>query len=187
MLLPQSSWPLVCCGEKWAPGHRCAAVPQLHALQEVWEMCQQDFFEEGESSASQDPDPAQLNVLLSAEAVAGNTALRTMQFSGSIADRPVFVLTDSGSSHSFISASVAEGLSGARMLDCPASVRVADGSILQCTSELPHVEWSVQGFKFHSTPRVLQLGTYDLIVGMDWLEPFYSLWPWICHAPGVPF
>lgn len=27
------------CGEKWAPGHRYAPVPQVHALQEVWAVC----------------------------------------------------------------------------------------------------------------------------------------------------
>lgn len=31
------------CGEKWVPGHRYAPTPQLHALQEVWALCQDDF------------------------------------------------------------------------------------------------------------------------------------------------
>lgn len=33
------------CGDKWVPGHRCAPVPQIHALQEVWDMCAEAFQE----------------------------------------------------------------------------------------------------------------------------------------------
>ena len=29
----------VCCGECWQPGHRCAPQVQLHALQELWDVC----------------------------------------------------------------------------------------------------------------------------------------------------
>lgn len=113
-----------------------------------------------------------MNILLFAEAVSGGSALCTMQFTGCIAGRPVLVLIHSGNSHSFINSSITEGLSSSHSLPCPVSVCVADGSILQCTSELPHLEWSIQGFKFYSTLLVLPLGTYDLIVGMDWLEAF---------------
>jgi hypothetical protein len=31
------------CAEKWVPGHKCAPTPQLHALQEIWALCQDDF------------------------------------------------------------------------------------------------------------------------------------------------
>ena len=51
-------------------------------------------------------------------------------------------------------------------------VRVADGSYLTCDSELPNVEWEVQGHSFHSTLWVIPLGSYDISLGMDWLEAF---------------
>lgn len=95
-----------------------------------------------------------------------------MQLLGSIAGQNVFVLVDSGSSHSFLSSSIASGLSGSRQLPHPIAVRVADGATVQCTSELPDVEWSVQGHHFHSTLWVLPLSSYNMIVGMDWLEAF---------------
>lgn len=57
-------------------------------------------------------------------------------------------------------------------LFAPMTVRVADGSIIVCASELQCAEWSVQGYIFHSNLRVLQLGLFDLIIGMDWLEAF---------------
>jgi len=31
------------CGKKLVPSPKCAATPQLHALQEVWALCKDDF------------------------------------------------------------------------------------------------------------------------------------------------
>ena len=52
------------------------------------------------------------------------------------------------------------------------SVKVADGTSVCCNSELPGAEWVVQGYSFHSNLRVIPLGTYDMIAGMDWLQAF---------------
>jgi hypothetical protein len=52
--------------------------------------------------------------LLSSAAVSGSFSLRTMQLLGSIAGRDIYVLVDSGSSHSFLSSSIADTLSGSR-------------------------------------------------------------------------
>jgi hypothetical protein len=95
-----------------------------------------------------------------------------MQLQGSIGGQSIIILIDSGSSNSFLSSTVAAQLSGVRRLHSPILVQVADGGSVTCTHELPMAEWSVQGYTFHSTLRVLQLGSYDMIVGMDWLMAF---------------
>jgi len=41
-----------------------------------------------------------------------------------------------------------------------------------CTSQIQCAEWYIQGFKFHSTLKILPIGTYDMILGMDWLQAF---------------
>jgi hypothetical protein len=51
-------------------------------------------------------------------------------------------------------------------------VQVADGSSVPCSQEIPIAVWSVQGYEFHSNLKVLPLGSYDVILGMDWLEAF---------------
>jgi hypothetical protein len=165
------------CGERWQPGHKCAPVMQLHALQEVWTVCQ-DAFELPECSTPDAPNPevsedtpaAQLFLLLSTAATSGKSAARTMQFTGSIEGHDVLILVDSGSSHSYINSSVATKLSGVRELPHSVSVQVADGSSVQCSQEIPTAVWTVQGYKFHSNLKVLPLGSYDMILGMDWLE-----------------
>lgn len=76
------------CGNKWALGHRCAPVPQVHALQEVWDLCAAAF-QEDDVFDPQEPEPEPTNqeqvfMLLSAAAVSGLASPRTMQFKGTL-------------------------------------------------------------------------------------------------------
>jgi hypothetical protein len=100
---------------------------QLHALQEVWNHCQ-DTFELPECSAAEAVDTdatedmvtAQLFLLLSAAAAtSGKSVVRTMQFTGCIEGHDILILVDSGSSHSFINSSVASQLFGVCGLPAP--------------------------------------------------------------------
>lgn len=136
--------------------------------------------------------PAHLFLALSAAAYSGSDSPQTMQFSRSFTGKEVRILVDSGSSHSFVSASVASSVQGQRALPIPMQVCVADGNLIQCSTELHDVEWQVQGFRFHSTLCVLPLAAYDLILGMDWLEAFSpmkvnwrSKWMSIPYGPGT--
>lgn len=52
----------------------------------------------------------------------------------------------------------------------PLTVKVADGGVLHCDQEMLGCEWLVQGISFSSTLKVLPLGCYEVILGMDWLE-----------------
>jgi hypothetical protein len=52
------------------------------------------------------------------------------------------------------------------------SVKVANGVVLSCTSEVKSFEWWIQGHTFHMDAKVLDMGAYDLVLGMDWLEQF---------------
>jgi hypothetical protein len=49
-------------------------------------------------------------------------------------------------------------------------VKVASGQTLISDQEVKNFEWWIQGFTFQVDARVLELATYDLILGMDWLE-----------------
>jgi hypothetical protein len=55
-------------------------------------------------------------------------------------------------------------------MDTPLSVRVANGTVLQCSMELPQASWSVQDLSFCTTFKLIHLPFYDAILGMDWLE-----------------
>jgi hypothetical protein len=66
-----------------------------------------------------------------------------MQFSGSIEGNDILILLDSGSSHSFISSTIAGKLADVRDLPSIVSVQVADGSSVTCSQEIPTAVWSI--------------------------------------------
>jgi len=52
------------------------------------------------------------------------------------------------------------------------SVRVGNGDLVQCSTILPGVVWDIQQYQFTHDLRVLPLASYDIILGMDWLQLF---------------
>lgn len=73
---------------------------------------------------------------------------------------------DSGSSSNFIASHLLEKLQ-LPVLTIPATqVTIADGGRLMCN----------QGHTFSGELKVLPLGRYDMILGMDWLELFSPMW-----------
>jgi hypothetical protein len=112
----------------------------------------------------------QFMVLLSQEASAAQCSATTFKLHGTIQGVSLLVLLDSGSSHSFLNAAHYSLLSGFTLLQQPLHVCVVNDNIIQCTEELLDAAWSLQGFQFRSTFKVISIPCYDLILGMDWLE-----------------
>jgi len=54
-------------------------------------------------------------------------------------------------------------------------VKVANGNLLECTHELPEQLWNIQGITFKNSFKIIPLGCYDVILGMDWLESISSM------------
>lgn len=53
---------------------------------------------------------------------------------------------------------------------------MADGTKLTIDKKISKLVWWTQGHQFTSDARVLPVGCYDLILGMDWLEQFSPTW-----------
>jgi hypothetical protein len=51
-------------------------------------------------------------------------------------------------------------------------MQVANGAFPPCTSEVQNFEWWCQCHTFQVNAKVLAMGAYDLVLGMDWLEKF---------------
>jgi hypothetical protein len=78
------------------------------------------------------------------------------------------MLVDSGSSHSFISEALA--VAWPQVHRCrPMQVKIANGAMIHCDLSVLDYVWQVQGTEFATTLRLLPLGCYDIILGMDWL------------------
>lgn len=159
------------CGEKWSCDHRCSETIQLHVLQEFWDICHVEDSGEGVPEESDTTD-AQMLLAISVSALTGKSAINSIQFQGWVQGFPARILLDSGSSHTFVSASFAHQLQGQTSFSPSLQVKIADGQLLVCATEFKQLDWSVQQCQFQSSVKVLPLAQYDLIVGMDWLSRF---------------
>lgn len=51
-------------------------------------------------------------------------------------------------------------------------VKVANREVLQCDIIVPGLNWWIQGITFSTDMRVVDLGAYDAMLRIDWLQPF---------------
>jgi hypothetical protein len=160
------------CGERWGHTHRCSTSVPLHLVEEMWELAieGEEVVEETEGNTV---EPAGENVLaISLDAVSGGEGNKTIYLWASIHCQQVLVLVDSGSSASFLGSHLLGVMPGIQLLTRP--VKVADGRTLWSRYEVPDCSWLCEGLTFSSNFKILPLGGYDMILGMDWLE---------CHSP----
>ena len=152
------------CGEKWGKDHKCNTTVQLHVVQEML-----DFCASGPLSSDSDDSDSDLMVL-SAETQSSSKVARAIRLNCQVAGRKVVFLLDSGSSHSFLSSSLAGQWPQAVPLLNEQKVRIAGGGHLLCTHMIPQCLWTADGHEFKSDFKILLLNFYDGIIGMDWLS-----------------
>lgn len=157
------------CGDKYAPRHVCAKQegPQLKAM-EVEQNSEMLTDEMLDVVACLETQPE--NMLLSIQAISGSVAPKTIQLRALVKDQVVLILVDSGSSHSFINEALCQKLQLSTVPHPSYDVKVANGALLTCASHVPHFRWLLQGQTFQFPVKVLALGGYDMVLGMDWLE-----------------
>jgi hypothetical protein len=157
------------CAEKWSPGHRCSPTVQLHVLEEMWQLLEDNT---QSSPVDAETTPTQELLSLSLSSVTDPSRRHTMQLIGECQGHMVIILLDSSSYHSFVSTSLAAKLSGMSLLPTQVLVHVADGGVVPCNQVFKSTQWSVQGHVFVTDFRVFPLQSYDIVLGMDWLEKF---------------
>lgn len=162
------------CGERWSRDHKCGPTVQLHVVEELLEFRDSSSKERGdeEKDSAVIPNSEYEGEVcqISKEAMQGTETSGTLRLQGLIQHNEILMLVNSGSSHSFISEGLADKWTQQRHVLSPIKVKVADGGILECVTELEDCLWCVQGISFQSNFKVLPLGSYDVILGMDWLE-----------------
>lgn len=152
------------CGERWSKEHKCANSVQLHIVQELLESLSPN------SVDSYELEVEESNLMaISLQAISGTESATSFRIKGCIQGTEVLMLIDSGSSHSFLDTQVAHKFQGVQPLQKVLSVKVANGGIMLCSQLILHCAWWVQGVGFHTDFKLLSLGVYDVILGMDWL------------------
>jgi hypothetical protein len=147
---------------------------QLHVLEELLEslhIADEAPTIETESADSDTADSETEEMMkLPVHAACGTTSRRSMRLEGVIGKQSVMILIDSGSSSNFMSQQLADKLKMETVSIPMAKVSVAGGGTINCDKMLPAVTWYTQGHKFTTELKLLPLTSYDIILGMDWLE-----------------
>lgn len=113
---------------------------------------------------------AEEEMFLSQNTLVGTTYARTTRLRALVGKQVMLILLDSGSSHIFINTDMVDKLSVKPAQVPPMMVKVANGEMLSCTAELQGFSWWIQGHTFQHDIKVLHLGGYDAVLGMDRLE-----------------
>jgi hypothetical protein len=146
---------------------------QLHVIEELWDLLSDtDAVDDQSKSEASSDETGHLCLCLSEAAITGVESSRSMRLVGTLQGFDIVILVDSGSSHSFLSSSLAPKLEGGSALPSPLQVKVANGAKVQCNVQFSQAAWSVQGYQFFTNFKVLPLQHYDVILGYEWLEPF---------------
>lgn len=162
------------CGERWSHEHKCGPTVQLHVVEELLDLLE-NFDENQTATVSDEIESEETEVngevcQISKEAMLETETSGTLRLQGLMQHHQIMLLVDSGSTHSFVSAALDDKLGGKQRAVPAIKVRIADGGILHCNKEIVDCLWLVQGESFLTSLKVLPLGNYDVILGMDWLE-----------------
>lgn len=160
------------CGEKFAPGHQCptAGGAQLKAL-ETSEILSDEVLDALVTTHQDVGDDCHVSL----HALSGATDSGTIQLRALDGNQVLLLLVDSGSSHCFIDTALVQKLQLLPEVLAPTRMKVANGDSLLCTSQVKGLTWWLQGHTFSHDMRVLQLGGYNGILGMDWLKQWGTI------------
>ncbi|KAL4362255.1 hypothetical protein GQ457_04G013260 [Hibiscus cannabinus] len=142
--------------------HQCK-LRQLNYMEEG-----EELQEEAETEHKEDQlEKGDLEI--SINALTGSTWYSTLRIRGFIKGKPLSILVDSGSTHSFIIPRWAkEGMEVVQTN--PLAITVANGEQLYSTTKSNLLTWKMQGHSFTHNFRVLRMGGSDMVLGVDWMK-----------------
>jgi predicted aspartyl protease len=104
---------------------------------------------------------------LSLHAISGRPLQKSIQLRALVQNQTLIILVDSGSSHTFLNSVVAQKLEVEATPIAPLSVRVVNGNILSCNYEVKDFSCWIQGHTLQMDVKIIDMGAYDLVLGMD--------------------
>uniref|UniRef100_A0ACD6AM41 Uncharacterized protein n=1 Tax=Avena sativa TaxID=4498 RepID=A0ACD6AM41_AVESA len=166
------------CGDKYSRDHQCKQTSQLLTIQlgDFGEILSDDTVHALE--LLEDPAGTSECCHISVHALAGTESGHYLCLCTMVGNQVCLILVDSGSSHSFVNAEFARRVGCTVKPMSHVAVKVANNQMMYSESAAPGFSWWIQGHTFSHDMRLLELGAYDAILGMDWLELFD---PMICH------
>eukprot|EP00253_Pinus_taeda_P015903 PITA_15903 len=99
-----------------------------------------------------------------------------VEFEGKISSLPISVLIDPGATLSYVNPKVVErcNLQSVKFKN-PWLVQLATGAKRKVTSKINNCSFTIVDQPITADLNILPLGSYDILIGMDWLEKHWSL------------
>lgn len=154
------------CDEKFSPAHYLTHKKSQLYLLDANKEEEEDAEVRAILEQQEECDIAHISI----NAVSGISDYTTMKVKGVHAKRPLFVLTDSGSTHNFMDIRVADRLGCNVKPPGLARVTVADGGQLRVTGRIEKLKWNFQSHVFQADFMVTALGNCDMVLGVQWLR-----------------
>ncbi|KAM3283214.1 hypothetical protein P3S67_026859 [Capsicum chacoense] len=101
-----------------------------------------------------------------------NQGVNSILVKGSVKNRTLAVLIDSGSTHSFIDEQAVSDTGYVAEYGAPKKVTVADGNYVMCHTTCTFFCWKIEGKPFKEDLRIIDLGGCDLVLGNDWMNKY---------------
>lgn len=159
------------CGEKFVPGHMQVCTkrtkPQVNALvvNDLDRELPDEVLNELPTEDALQEDFGQLSL----NAISGSDTLKCIKLKARVRDKTMLILIDSGSTHSFVSSNFVQ-LAHIPTVSIPAKkVQVATGEWIGTNRMASNLHWYCQGHTLTTNMVVLDMHTYDAILGYDWL------------------
>jgi hypothetical protein len=158
------------CGDKFDPSHQCGQKPvaNLNALET--EICPLQLSKEA-LNLMEIHDLAEAQQLsLSLNALAGLESSNCLRLRAMVGNQVMIILVDSGSNSSFINTHMLPRIQCEITDVPPIPVKLANGEFIYTSKMVPELTWWSHGATFTTPMRVLDMGGYDAILGIDWLK-----------------
>ncbi|TXG71290.1 hypothetical protein EZV62_006225 [Acer yangbiense] len=160
------------CDEVYSFGHQCA---KRHIYMLIGEEGSEEEEEEGTEGNSVKVDiltelPGE-EITISHQALnGGSKGIQTIKLKGTVKNREITILVDSGFTHNFLDPETAK-FTGIKIESTNLLwVTVGGGGKISSQARCLAFTWTVQGTSFTTEMRLLKLGGCDAVLGMQWLQ-----------------
>ncbi|XP_071909528.1 uncharacterized protein [Coffea arabica] len=163
------------CAEPYTLGHICKQAQIQYILEdeptELIEVAEGEMDEGEEFCDCIEGGISNERIEVSIHTLSGGEGHSTFKLKGVLAGKELLILVDSGSTHCFLDEMVASHLQ-LQVTGTPLVVRVANGERLESRQLSRPLSWKIQGHEFQHHFNTLQLGSCDMVLGVDWLARY---------------
>ncbi|XP_027118691.1 uncharacterized protein [Coffea arabica] len=156
------------CGEKFSLDHQC----KFRHLNFILEDDEEPEFLDAIGEQDEYTGHPGQSVDVSLHALTSSIKRKTLKMQGLLKGKTISVMVDTGSTNSFLNSTLLNTMTLRTVKMTPLRATIADGTTISSELYCPNVTWSIQGYNFSFPLVIMELGTWDMILGLDWMVQY---------------